>query len=173
MNSCLPALPCQARWTPWDKGSAQNLSCWELEPFTNGLLIYTGDGSTWRNWVGRCSWFTFFQQIFDDMIRKHQFVQWLLITVWLKDFLFYMLNTMRLQVTQILGKKPWTKQFHLLIRFIIYKCHEKGKYKTQTSTKDFWKIWKWVEIKCDNLIEGERKKEMEMLEELKNKLMCA
>lgn len=36
--------------------------------------------------------------------------------------------------------------------------------------KIFWKIWKWVEIKCDNLMEGGRKKEMEMLEELKNKL---
>lgn len=29
------------------------------------------------------------------------------------------------------------------------------------------KIWKWVEIKCDNLMEGGRKKEMEMLEEVK------
>lgn len=31
----------------------------------------------------------------------------------------------------------------------------------QISAKGFWKIWKWVEIKRDNLMEGRRKKEME------------
>lgn len=30
-----------------------------------------------------------------------------------------------------------------------------------------------MEIKCDNLMEWGRKKEMEILEELKNKLTCA
>lgn len=33
--------------------------------------------------------------------------------------------------------------------------------KAQISVKVFWKIWKWVEIKCDNLMEGGGKREIE------------